>query len=87
MGFIVLGSQTKRVSIRPSYHMRGITDVFRVEERGSLTPKSLQDLRTQAEKALIFVIILSRIEAGIEKVYNKITPVWLFQNSLSAVTN
>ena len=67
--------------------MRGIPDVFRAEERGSFTPKYLRDLNAQAEKALIFVIILSRIEARIEKVYNKITLVWLSQNFLSAVTN
>jgi hypothetical protein len=38
---------------------------------GGFTPKYLRDLSTQAEEALIFFTILSRIEAGIEKVYNK----------------
>jgi hypothetical protein len=61
--------------------------VFRAGERGSFAPKYLRNLNAQAEKALIFVFILSRIEAGIEKVYNKITLVWLSQNFISAVTN
>lgn len=52
-----------------------IYDAFRPEERGSFTPKYLRNLSTQAEKALIFIIILSTIEAGIDKVYNKIAPV------------
>ena len=54
---------------------------------GSFAPKYLRDLSTQAGKALIFVVIPSRIEAGIEKVYNKTALVWLSQDSLTAVTN
>jgi hypothetical protein len=46
--------------------------VFRAEERGSFAPKYLRDLSTQAEKALIFIIVLSRIEAGIEKFTTKL---------------
>ena len=61
--------------------------MFRAEERGSFAPKYLRNLSTQAEKVLIFVIILSSIVAGSEKVYNKITLVWLSQISFSAVTN
>jgi hypothetical protein len=63
----------RRVSTRCPYYMCRISDAFRPEERGRFTPKYLRDLSSQAEKALNFVIILSRIEAGIEKVYNKIT--------------
>jgi len=47
----------------------------------------LRNLNTQAEKAVIFVTILSMIEAGLEKVYNKIVLVRLAQNSFSVVTN
>ena len=54
---------------------------------GVLLPKYMRNLNTQAEKALIFVIILSRIVAGVERVYNQIAPVRLPQNSCSAVTN
>jgi hypothetical protein len=57
------------------------------EEHGSFTPKYLRDLNTQAEKAFIFVFILSTIEPRIEKVYNKIALVRLAQDSFSAVTN
>ena len=78
---------TTACSTRPFYYMRRISDVFRAEERGSFAPKYLRNLSTQAGKALIFVVILSRIEAGIKKVYNKITLVRLSQNSLTAVTN
>ena len=60
--------------------------MFRAEERGRFAPKYLQKLSAQAEQALIFVIILSMIEAGIKKVYNKIALVHLSQNSCSPVT-
>ena len=47
---------------------RGGDSVQQVEqERGSFAPKYLRDLSTQAGKALIFVVILSRIEAELKK--------------------
>ncbi len=54
-----------------------MTSLWVEQERGSFTPKYLPNLNAQAEKALIFVSILSTIEAGIEKVYNKIALVTL----------
>ena len=67
--------------------MCGTSDSFRAEDRGTFIPKYMRNPNAHAQKPLIFVLIPSTTEAGIEKVYNKIALVHFAQNLLLAVTN